>query len=63
MLNAQITDYIAEAYAEDAKHAIYLLRRSAPLQYFALYYGIKLFNHAKRYFSYETAMPMPLAHA
>jgi len=63
LLNAQITDYIADAYGTDSAHAVQLLSRSAPLKYFALYYAIKWLNYAKRYFSYETAMPLPFAHA
>ena len=57
LLNAQITDYIADAYGTDSAHAVQLLSRSAP------YYAIKWLNYAKRYFSYETAMPLPFAHA
>jgi|CryBogDrversion2_7_1035282.scaffolds.fasta_scaffold45430_2 hypothetical protein len=63
LLNEQIFDYVAQAFSEDSDHAVYLLSRRAPLQYFAMYYGIKWLNHAKRYFSYETAMPMSFARA
>jgi hypothetical protein len=63
LLNEQIVSYVSEAYGEDEKFAVQLLRRHAPWRYFAVYYGIKWITHAKRYFSYETAMPMPLAHA
>lgn len=58
LLNEQIARYVAEAYGEDESFAAQLLGRRAPLRYFAAYYAIRWFNRAKRFFSYETAMPL-----
>ena len=63
LLHEQIVSYVAEAYGEDERFAVQLLGRRAPMRYFAMYYAIKWLNHARRYFSYETAMPLPFAHA
>ncbi len=61
LLREQMFSYIHDAFTVDADHAGKLLSRRAPLRYFAMYYGIKWFNHAKRMFSYEAAMPIPFA--
>lgn len=58
MLREQIRSYIEEAMTVDVKHAAALLSRRAPLRYFAAYYGIKWFNHAKGWLSYEAAVPL-----
>jgi len=63
LLREQIVSYVSDAYGDDEPFAVQLLSRRAPLRYFAIYYGIKLLNRAKRYFSYETAMPLPFAQA
>lgn len=63
LLHEQIVSFVSEAYGEDQKFAVQLLGRRAPWRYFVLYYVIKLLNGARRYFSYETAMPLPFAHA
>lgn len=63
LLHEQIVSYVGEAYGEDERFAVQLLGRRSPLRYFAMYYVIKWFNRARRYFSYETAMPLPFAHA
>jgi hypothetical protein len=63
LLREQIVSYVSDAYGDDRQFAVQLLTRRAPLRYFAIYYGIKWFNHARRYFSFETAMPLPFAHA
>jgi hypothetical protein len=63
LLREQIVSYVSDAFGDDEQFAVQLLSRRAPLRYFAFYYGIKWFNHAQRYFSYETAMPLPFAQA
>jgi hypothetical protein len=62
LLREQIVSYVSDVYGDDQQFAVQLLSRRAPLRYFAIYYGIKWFNHARRYFSYETAIPLPFAH-
>lgn len=63
LLREQMRCYVEEAVTVDAEHAGYLLNRKAPLRYFAMYYGIKWLNHAKRWLTYETAMPISVARA
>lgn len=63
LLREQMHSYIQDALSIDADHAGDLLSRKAPLRYFAMYYGIKWFNHAKRMLSYEAAMPVAIAKA
>lgn len=58
LLREQIRSYVQEAMTVDAEHAAELLARRAPMRYFAAYYAIKWFNHAKRWLSYEAAMPV-----
>ena len=58
LLRDQIRAYVEEAMTEDVEHASELLSRKAPMRYFAAYYGIKWFNHAKRWLSYEAAVPL-----
>jgi hypothetical protein len=63
LLREQMVSYLKEAFTVDKEHASYLLSRRAPLRYFALYYGIKWVNHAKRWLSYEAALPLAIARA
>lgn len=57
-LNGQIASYVADAVGVDVDHASYLLRRRAPLRYFALYHFIKLVHVTKSKRTYESPLPM-----
>lgn len=63
LLQEQMRSYVADAFGCDSEHAGELLRRRAPIRYFALYYAIKIAHITKRRLSFETAMPMIPAHA
>lgn len=62
-LREQMRSYVEEALSVDAEHAASLLNRRAPFKYVAMYYAMKLLNHAKKRRSYEASMPMVPAHA
>lgn len=57
-LSGQIASYISDAVGSDVDHASYLLRRRAPLRYFALYHFIRLVHATKSKRTYESPLPM-----
>lgn len=67
-LSEQIIEYVNEAtVGQDAQHAPYLLRRSAPLRYWLSYYlfsWLSKIRHATRsHLATERALPVVLAGA
>lgn len=63
LLSEQIRSYVQDAFSVDSEHAPYLIARKAPLRYRAMYRAAKLMHHAKRWLSYEAAMPVAFAKA
>lgn len=58
LLNSQIHSYVADAVNVDADYAEYLLKRRAPLRYFAMYYMARLIHATKHRQGYQAAMPL-----
>lgn len=63
LLREQICSYVDDALSVDAEHASVLLKRRAPWRYVAMYYASKWLHLAKRWLSFEAAMPVKLAKA